>query len=222
MSIIGLYAIIKNSLAVIFGKVSRFTIPALLGIAAILSIYTYSLHGKYTKLDMAYGDELSNRRQYESLIGEYESDNRVLQLKLSDLISSNDSLIRSLADSAKDLKIARNALKQASSISTVIDTTFHAQLPDTVINVVDFTIEITPNPLTVISVSRVEGMVSCTPNIQNKQDLLIHSRKEWRNKKSFFNRIRTWDWKKDKIDRYIILNSNPIIKVTDTRIINLN
>lgn len=161
------------------------------------------------------------------------NDNRVLKLDISDLKHSNDSLIQSLEDNRKSLKIKENALKQAISVQTIIRDTVIQELPVEyhVTTGCDFTVELVAtdrmtgkqNPLTTCTISRFDNKIEWVPCIKNGQDLIIYNNKEWRNpNKNFFKRLFTWDWKKDNIDRYSILNSNPSIEITDTRIINMN
>jgi len=198
-----------------------YIIIILLAIAAGASWFAYSSYNKNLSLDARLANEISNRMQYQAIANGIENDNRVLRLNIGDLSHSNDSLIQSLNETRKSLRIKENALKQALSVNTVIRDTIMVTLPDSLKTSVDFTTKLEPNELTTFTISRRGEEITCIPEIYNKQELFIHSRKEYRNKKNFFQRLFTWDWKKDKVSRYNIVNSNDLIKITDTRIIEI-
>ena len=183
-----------------------------------LSSLYYS--SKVKRLDKELSIALNNSRQYESLLDQNKSDNRVLQLTINDFKNSNDSLMNVIADQSKKLSIKDKELKQAMSVSTVIIDTLHQVIPA---KEKDFLVELKPNQLTTIKIQRVDSMLTCIPEIYNRQDLFVYSRKEYRNKrKNFFDRLIHFDFKRDKINRYQILNTNDLIQVTDTRIVNIS
>lgn len=183
-----------------------------------LSSLYYS--SKVKILDKELSIALNNSRQYESLLDQNKSDNRVLQLTINDFKNSNDSLMNVIADQSKKLSIKDKELKQAMSVSTVIIDTLHQVIPA---KEKDFLVELKPNQLTTIKIQRVDSMLTCIPEIYNRQDLFVYSRKEYRNKrKNFFDRLIHFDFKRDKINRYQILNTNDLIQVTDTRIVNIS
>lgn len=218
---------VLNPVKRIWAKAKNYVIG--LGVVAIIALAAYSgyLVKKNRALDESLGQSLNNLRQYEAIAAGMQEDNRVLQLKLSDLRLSNDSMIVSLEETRKSLKIKENELKQAYSVQTVIDTTVKEQLPEEqrfeVTQNCDFLIELEANPLTKATITRLNDSIFWDLKITNRQDLFVMSKKEYRNQgKNFFQRLFGWDWKKDVIERYEIANSNPAIKVTETRIIKIN
>ena len=103
-----------------FVKIKDYLLMAAIAIAVAASAMSYSLYNKSVRLDKELGYELSNRKQYQSMMEDAEQDNRVLQLNIGDLKNSNDSLIRSLEETRKSLKTAEKGLKQALAVKTVI------------------------------------------------------------------------------------------------------
>ena len=201
-------------------------IVALSLIIAILLGTTIYQNNKIKKQDTEIGSLTNNVRAYEDL----KSNNRVLQLKLSDLRDSNDKMIQSLDSTRNALKLAKKDLKQASAIKTSIKTEFvdvikrdssKIKADSTVINC-DFTLNKKLNSETSVDINVIGDSIKVKLFISNTQYLFIYSKKEWRNhRKNFFDRLFHWDWKKDLIFRYEIQNSNDLIKVEDTRIINI-
>ena len=71
-------------------------------------------------------------------------------------------------------------------------------------------------------VSRKDSILKATLDIKNQQILFVEEKKEYKNKyRNAFVRFFHFDWKRIRTKKYQIVNSNPIIKVTDTRIIEL-
>lgn len=183
-----------------------------------LSSLYYS--SKVKRLDKELSIALNNSRQYESLLNQNKNDNRVLQLTINDFKNSNDSLINVIDNQRKKLSIKDKELEKAMSVKTVLRDTITQIIP---VKEKNFLVELKPNQLTTIKIQRVDSMLTCIPEIYNTQDLFIYSRKEYRNKrKNFFDRLIHFDFKKDKIERYQIINTNNLIQVEDTRIINIS
>lgn len=183
-----------------------------------LSSLYYS--SKVKRLDKELSIALNNSRQYESLLNQHKNDNRVLQLTINDFKNSNDSLINVIDNQRKKLSIKDKELEKAMSVKTVLRDTITQIIP---VKEKNFLVELKPNQLTTIKIQRVDSMLTCIPEIYNTQDLFIYSRKEYRNKrKNFFDRLIHFDFKKDKIERYQIINTNNLIQVEDTRIINIS
>ena len=189
-------------------------------IIAGLGLSNLYLNNKVQKLDNELGIAKNNARQYESLASKKEKDNRVLQLTVEDFRQSNDSLVQELAKKSDSIKIKDKKLKQALSVSTV--------LTDTIVKVIpskdkDFSVVLKSNPLTTIKVSRVDSILTCIPEIYNSQDLFVYKEKVWRNRrKNWFQRLIHFDFKKDEIERYQIINTNELIQVTETRVISIS
>lgn len=163
---------------------------------------------------------IKNTKAYESMANSNENNNRVLNLTIEDLRNSNDSLIKTITSYQNKLDIKNKELEQAIGVSTVIRDTLIQVIPSKEIN---FDIEIKPNALTTFKISRTDSVLTCIPEIYNDQHLFIYSRKEYRNKrKNFFDRLIHFDFKKDKTQRYEIINTNDLIKVVNTRVINIS
>jgi hypothetical protein len=87
---------------------------------------------------------------------------------------------------------------------------------------VDFKEDLKLNPLTTITVERKDSILTAILDLRNSQVLFVEEKKEYRNKyKNGFWRFLHFDWKKDRIRKYQIYNSNDLIKVTDTRIVEV-
>lgn len=187
---------------------------------SLLFINNIRLHNKVNSLDNELANALNNAKAWENIANSNNENNNTLELTIQEYKNSNDSLIRIINDQQEKLKIKDNQLHQITSTETIIRDTIVEKIP---INDTDFTIELKPNQLTTITVSRKDSILTHTMEILNRQDLFIYTKKVYRNQyKNFFQRLIHFDFKKDKINRYQIVNSNDLINVTDTRVINIS
>ncbi len=184
---------------------------------AVLGFDNYRLNKKVDNLDNALARASVNLHYYESALSGMDKQNKVLQLTVDDFKHSEDSLVQELRKQSKELKIKDKKLKEVASVETIISDTITQEIP------VDrnFTVELKPNQLTTIKIERIDSMITHVLDIKNRQDLFIYEEKVWR-KKGFFRRLFTLNFKKDIIPHYQIVNSNPLIQVTDTRVIKIS
>lgn len=162
----------------------------------------------------------NNSEYYESLLDSSRKENRTLKLTISDLNTSRDSIVQQLNDTKKKLKIKDKNLVQAQVINTEVKDSVKTVIKT---KEVDFTQELKLNDLTTIIVSRKDSILTATLDLKNQQTLFVEEKKEYRNKyKTWLARFFHFDFKKDSHRKYTINNSNKLIKVTDTRIIEIS
>ena len=190
-----------------------------IGIISLLTVTVFVLGGQLKDKQNEI-DRLSNNIQaYEQLVTNKEQTNTVLQLTINELNNSKDSLIQEIQQTKKKLNVKNKNLVQAQVINTVIK--------DTVTKVItvdrNFNETLKINPLTTIKVSRTDSILTAKIDIQNQQILFIKEKKVYKNTyKNGWIRFWHFDWKKIRVRKYQIENSNPLIRVTDTRIIEVN
>ena len=190
-----------------------------IGIISLLTVTIFVLGGQLKDKQNEI-DRLSNNIQaYEELVTNKEQTNTVLQLTINELNNSKDSLIQEIQQTKKKLNVKNKNLVQAQVINTVIK--------DTVTKVItvdrNFNETLKINPLTTIKVSRTDSILTAKIDIQNQQILFIEEKKVYKNRyKNGWIRFWHFDWKKIRVRKYQIENSNPLIRVTDTRIIEVN
>ena len=189
----------RNFRAVAVGLVSL--------LIATVFVQNHQLQKKNKEIDRI----TNNVRAYEQLASQKEQLNRVLQLTIEELNTSNDSLLKEAKDAQKKLKIKDKNLTDVNVINTEIKDSVRTIIKH---RLVDFDEELKINPLTTI--------LKATLDIKNQQVLFVEEKKEYKNKyRNGFVRFFHFDWKKIRTKKYQIVNSNPIIKVTNTRVIEL-
>lgn len=178
------------------------------------------LQKKVNSLNKEVATAINNSQAWMDIANERIEQSRVLQLTLDDFKHTNDSLIKLSKDQQKKLKIKDNQLRQVASTKTIIRDTITRVIPS---KNKDFSIELKPNQLTTITVARKDSVLTHTMEILNHQDLFVYENKVYRRQyKNWFQRLIHFDFKKDKISKYQIVNSNNLIQILDTRVINIS
>lgn len=162
----------------------------------------------------------ANLRAYQDILDGKENTNRVLQLTIDELRELNDSLLEQAKQTQKKLKIKSKNLTQVQVINTEgrdsIKTIIKYKHPD-------FNETLKLNDLTTVQISRKDSILTAKLHILNQQVLFIEERKEYKRQyKNGWVRFWHFDWKKIRVKKYQIHNTNSIIQVTNTRIVELN
>lgn len=165
-------------------------------------------------------DALQNNIEFYQSISENErSRNIVLQMTVDELNQSKDSLLQQITKIQKQLDIKNKNLISTNVINT--------QIKDSIKTIIkpidrDFIKELNLNQLTTITVSRIDSTLSVKLDLQNQQILFIEDTKEYKKKyKNGFIRFLHLDWRKKHVRKYNIHNSNDLIKITDSRIVEI-
>ncbi len=159
----------------------------------------------------------SNYEYYMNKCSNVEEQNKVLQLNIEEYKETKDSLIQEIKTTQKKLKIKDKELQQTQAQKQEIkhDTTV-------IVKSNDFKLEIKPNSLTSIIINKKDSILTHTLDIKNQQTLFITNKRVYKNKyKNWFTRLLHFDWKKKNDIRYQIHNSNDLIQITDSRMIEL-
>lgn len=195
----------------------NFNIIAVIIISILTAIFVFQrnqLNKKDIEIDRLY----NNVQYYEELNDSTKDNNRILQLTIEELNNSKDSVITQLNNTRKELNIKNKELELVSSQTQEVklDTTI-------IVNNNDFKYEIKPNNLTSLIIEKQDSILTANLDIKNQQTLFISHKKEYKNQyKNWFRRLLKFDFKKHNVYRYNIVNSNDLIKVTDTRVIQIN
>ena len=190
------------------------------GLVSLLIATIFIQNHKLQKLNKEIDRVTNNLRSYEESTSDLTKRNRVLQLTIDELNTSQDSLIQQVNETKKKLKIKDKNLTNVSVINTEIKDSVKTVIKH---KLVDFKEELKLNELTTIIVSRKDSILKAKLDITNQQIIFVENKREYRRKyKSWLSRFLRFDFKKITTRQYHIENSNPLIKVTDTRVIEVS
>lgn len=189
------------------------------GLVSLLIATIFYQHNQLQNKNREIDRITNNIRAYEEIASNAQDNSRVLQLTIDELKHSKDSLIQQVNKVKKELKIKDKNLTDASVINTEINDSVKTVIKE---KLIDFNEELKLNDLTTIIVSRKDSILTAKIDIKNQQIIFVEDKKEYKRfYKNWLLRFFHFDFKKVRIKNYQIVNSNPLIKVTDTRIIEL-
>lgn len=189
------------------------------GLVSLLIATIFYQHNQLQNKNREIDRITNNIRAYEEIASNAQDNSRVLQLTIDELNHSKDSLIQQVNKVKKELKIKDKNLTDASVINTQINDSVKTVIKE---KLIDFNEELKLNDLTTITVSRKDSILTAKIDIKNQQIIFVEDKKEYKRfYKNWLLRFFHFDFKKVRIKNYQIVNSNPLIKVTDTRIIEL-
>lgn len=187
-------------------------------IISVLTAIVFLQHNQIEKKNKQIDKVTNNYLFYQEQYDYKDKETRLLKLNINEFKETSDSLIQHLNTVKKELKIKDNQLKQAQMQNQEIklDTTI-------VVKDDDFIKEIKPNDLTSLIIIKKDSILTAKLNIINEQSLFISSKREYKNVyKNWFQRLIHFDYKKRNIYKYQIHNSNSIIKITKSRLIEID
>ena len=192
----------------------------LIGIIVSLGLFLSYQTNRLKRKDAELANAINNKEFYESLTSKTKDQNRVLQLTIDQLSTTNDSVLQEVNKLKKELKIKDKELNNVVVVETQIRDTDSVYIAS---KTIDFPpTEIKFNELTKVIISRTDSVLKGSIDVRNKQTLFVITTKQYRNKyKNWFKRFVHFDWKKDKVNTYQIANSNDLVKVTDTRVVEI-
>ena len=192
----------------------------LIGIIISLGLFVGYQTKRLKLKDIELANAINNKEFYESLTSKTKDQNRVLQLTVDQLQTTNDSVLQEVNKLKKELKIKDKELNDVVVVETQIRDTDSVYIASKTIDFLPT--EIKFNELTKVIISRTDSVLKGSIDVRNKQTLFVITTKQYRNKyKNWFKRFVHFDWKKDKVNTYQIANSNDLVKVTDTRVVEI-
>lgn len=194
-------------------------LAAFAGLLLAWGIDNYKENKKLSEeLEMAH----NNVEAYQGALSGSQQACNVLKLDMKTLSQQNDKLIHQLDSVRKANKIKANGLQTAATQKQILNVNSSKGVRGNVIQIIKDTIytdTLAFNDLTKVYYSIGKDSVAIGLDIKNTQYLYIYRQKEYKNKKKFFKRLFTFDFKKEMKYKYKIVNTNDLLKEDSIRII---
>ena len=194
---------------------------ALVASSIATSIFLYKQNEKLTEgLEMAQ----NNIEAYQGIASNSWQANNVLKLDISKLKQTNDSLLTKLDSVRHKLKIKPKQINIAAtqSQSLYVNKGKGVRGQDIVTTIIKDTLykdSIKYNDLTSVYYTIGKDTVNIQLDLKNTQYLFVYKKRQYKNKKSFFKRLFTLDFKRVTVYKYNITNSNDLLETSDVRVI---
>lgn len=189
----------------------------------LLLCWGITLHNQNKKLSQNLETAQNNIEAYQGLLSDSQQASNVLKLTVEQLQNSKDSVLHKLDSVRKELKIKPKQIHTAATQTQVLNVIGSKGVGGNII-VKDsiYTDSILYNPLTKVKYTIGNDTVNIAIDLRNEQYLYVYTKKEYKNKKNFFKRLFTLDFKKVTKYKYNIVNTNDLLKSKDVRIVESN
>lgn len=164
----------------------------------------------------------NNIEAYQDALSGAQQASGVLSLDMKKLKDYNDKLVQQLDSVRKTEKLKNKEIQVAATQKQIINVNKSKGVGGDIITILKDSVykdSLQYNNLTKVYYTIGKDSVNIKLDVQNTQYLYVYKHREYKNKKNFFKRLITFDWKKKDVYKYKIRNTNDILKEDSIRII---
>ena len=201
----------------------KLLLNAILGLVVASSIsFGIISHNRANRLSEELKIANNNIEAYQDELDDSQQASGVLMLDMKKLKDYNDKLVHQLDSVSKKHNIKSNEILTAATQKQIIDVNKSKGVRGDIITILkDSTYKdsLQYNNLTKVYYTIGKDSVNIKLDVKNTQFLYVYKHKQYKNKKNFFQRLFTFDWKKETRYKYKIVNTNDIMKEDSIRVI---
>lgn len=201
----------------------KLLLNAILGLIVASSIsFGIISHNRANRLSEELKIANNNIEAYQDEIDDSQQASGVLMLDMKKLKDYNDKLVNQLDSVSKKHNIKSSEILTAATQKQIIDVNKSKGVRGDIITILkDSTYKdsLQYNNLTKVYYTIGKDSVNIKLDVKNTQFLYVYKHKQYKNKKNFFQRLFTFDWKKETRYKYKIVNTNDIMKEDSIRVI---
>lgn len=179
-------------------------------------------HNKANRLSQELKMANNNIEAYQDALSGAQQASGVLSLDIKKLKDYNDKLVQQLDSVRKTEKLKSKEIQVAATQKQIINVNKSKGVGGDIITILKDSVykdSLQYNNLTKVYYTIGKDSVNIKLDVQNTQYLYVYKHREYKNKKNFFKRLITFDWKKKDVYKYKIRNTNDILKEDSIRII---
>ena len=179
-------------------------------------------HNKANRLSEELKMANNNIEAYQDALNGAQQASGVLRLDMKNLKDYNDKLVQQLDSVRKVEKLKRKEIQVAATQKQILNVSKSKGVGGDIVTIIKDSIykdSLQYNDLTKVYYTIGKDSVNIKLDVQNTQYLYIYKHREYKNKKNFFKRLITFDWKKKDVYKYNIHNTNDLLKEDSVRII---
>lgn len=201
----------------------KLLLNAILGLVVASSIsFGIISHNRANRLSEELKIANNNIEAYQDELDDSQQASGVLMLDMKKLNDYNDKLVHQLDSVSKKHNIKSSEILTAATQKQIIDVNKSKGVRGDIITILkDSTYKdsLQYNNLTKVYYTIGKDSVNIKLDVKNTQFLYVYKHKQYKNKKNFFQRLFTFDWKKETRYKYKIVNTNDIMKEDSIRVI---
>lgn len=179
-------------------------------------------HNKANRLSQELKMANNNIEAYQDALNGAQQASGVLRLDMKKIKDYNDELVQQLDSVRKTEKLKSKEIQVAATQKQIINVNKSKGVGGDIITILKDSLykdSLQYNNLTKVYYTIGKDSVNIKLDVQNTQYLYVYKHREYKNKKNFFKRLITFDWKKKDVYKYKIRNTNDILKEDSIRII---
>lgn len=179
-------------------------------------------HNKANRLSEELKMANNNIEAYQDALYGTQQASGVLRLDVKKFSEYNDKLVQQIDSIRKIQKVKKNEIQVAATQKQILNVNKSKGVGGDIITIIkDSTYKdsLQYNPLTKVYYTIGKDSVNIKLDVQNTQYLYVYKHREYKNKKNFFKRLITFDWKKKDVYKYKIHNTNDLLKEDSIKII---
>lgn len=179
-------------------------------------------HNKANRLSEELKMANNNIEAYQDALNGAQQASGVLRLDMKKLKDYNNKLVQQLDSVRKIEKLKSKEIQVAATQKQIINVNKSKGVGGDIITILKDSVykdSLQYNNLTKVYYTICKDSVNIKLDVQNTQYLYVYKHREYKNKKNFFKRLITFDWKKKDVYKYKIRNTNDILKEDSIRII---
>ena len=201
----------------------KLLLNAILGLVVASSIsFGIISHNRANRLSEELKIANNNIEAYQDELDDSQQASGVLMLDMKKLKDYNDKLVHQLDSVSKKHNIKSSEILTAATQKQIIDVNKSKGVRGNIITILKDSIykdSLQYNNLTKVYYTIGKDSVNIKLDVKNTQFLYVYKHKQYKNKKNFFQRLFTFDWKKETRYKYKIVNTNDIMKEDSIRVI---
>lgn len=201
----------------------KLLLNAILGLVVAFSIsFGIISHNRANRLSEELKIANNNIEAYQDELNDSQQASGVLMLDMKKLKDYNDKLVHQLDSVSKKHNIKSSEILTAATQKQIIDVNKSKGVRGDIVTILkDSTYKdsLQYNNLTKVYYTIGKDSVNIKLDVKNTQFLYVYKHKQYKNKKNFFQRLFTFDWKKETRYKYKIVNTNDIMKEDSIRVI---
>ena len=164
----------------------------------------------------------NNIEAYQDALAGAQQASGVLRLDMEKLSEYNDKLVQQIDSIRKQQGLKSNGMQVAATQKQLLNVNKSKGVGGDIVTILKDTTyndSLQYNNLTKVYYTISKDSVNIKLDVRNTQYLYIYKHREYKNKKNFFKRLITFDWKKKDVYKYLIHNTNDLLKEDSVRII---
>ena len=201
----------------------KLLLNAILGLVVASSIsFGIISHNRVNRLSEELKIANNNIEAYQDELDDSQQASGVLMLDMKKLKDYNDKLVHQLDSVSKKHNIKSSEILTAATQKQIIDVNKSKGVRGDIITILKestYKDSLQYNNLTKVYYTIGKDSVNIKLDVKNTQFLYVYKHKQYKNKKNFFQRLFTFDWKKETRYKYKIVNTNDIMKEDSIRVI---